>query len=301
MNVRQFGLKNVHSGTYDMYDLMDVNHVLLNPSGLGWGTDTTTMRIGQTFITTDENPVQPNPSGEIWFSNYEGYEEFIQFCQAGGLVLCYKPSEKISWRYLECSVQVDKSEIDKDTHYLICNVTFKGLSRWYESLLTSDSETQLAENTKMFTRRDAEGIYAYQYANKDYVYDINSSYYYQYSASASGTVIFENGEIPSYFRLIIFGPVVNPVYQLYKNGAPTKRGKIKDTVLATQKLVIDTHPKTMEIRKYSLSGEFLEDVYAKSDFTTERIFMVPPGQSYIVVRGDDNNYPRAIIEVRKIV
>lgn len=151
MNVRQFGLKNSESKADQMYDLMDIHHFYNVPEGLGWGLDSKVERVGETFIVTDSVIKQQSPSGKMWFTSYEEYEEFLRFIQVGGLILCYKPSESIEWRYLECSADIKKSEIDHDTNYLTCNITFTGLSRWYEAAKFSKTEeSEIPENTKEF-------------------------------------------------------------------------------------------------------------------------------------------------------
>ena len=516
MNVRQFGLKNANTGDETMYDLMDLNHMFMNPKGLGWGEESTTMRIGQTFIETDRQPQQPKPSGEMWFSTYEYYEDFKTFCQVGGLVLCYKPSESIPWHYLDVSIQISKTEIDHDTGYLTCDTNFTGLSRWYEAVQMADTKGEVSSDAKLyknwsesddyaetltfniteatdtvditalggvdtsietmqvsvngrklpttfteartktfgstytlstytpqtvlptldvnlpyqgtmldgggmanvddgtgynyqvtrielqntytygnivlssgqysidrinnyqerliisvptgdlfhgdstrqisvvisyqryFRRRytvnnnytqvtftptlvngetavvtkTVDNMFAYKYAydseatdswnehtynangteaNGSPVNDVVANYHYTYNAEFSGTMTFDTGPIDSYFRLSIFGPCVNPYYTLYVDNQPTKSGKFNLTLYANQKLVVDTHPATIEISKYnSATDEFLADCYGTSDFTTERIFTIPPGNSYITIGAQDGS-PSAWIEVKKIV
>lgn len=304
MNVRQFGLKNAKSGDNDMYDLMDLNHMFMNPKGLGWGEESTTMRIGQTFLETERNPQQPKPSGEMWFSTYEYYDEFVKFCQVGGLVLCYKPSDSIMWRYLEVSAQISKTEIDHDTGYLTCDTNFTGLSRWYEAVEVADTRGEVDEDAKIYADHGAsyatEDRYFYQYAYDSSKPLVDDQYYYIYNSEFAGTITLEMGVVESYFRLTIYGPCVNPYYTLYVDGLPYKSGKFNLELYAGQKLIVDTHPATMEARKYTTDGELLEDCYGYSDFTTERIFTIPPGNSYIVIAAQDSS-PSAWIEVKKIV
>lgn len=323
MNVRQFGIKNAESADNEMYDLMDLNHMFMSPEGLGFGTEVDTMRIGQTFIVTDEKPEQSNPSGDMWFSTYEEYDRFAKFVNVGGCVLCYKPSDSIPWRYLEVYVNMEKSEIDHETGYLVCPTTFKGTSRWYEAMNLSDTEGELSEDAKMYkdqteiesAEHEQEGRYYYIYAYDSNGTDLTTTdptsvmyghseeegmYYYRYSTEYSGTISFDNGSSGSYFRLTIYGPCLNPRWLLYKNGEIIKTGKVFAEITDTQKFVVDTHPATMEISRYSNQGALLEDLYGSSDFTTERIFEIPRGDSYMTIMGEDNA-PRAWIEVKKIV
>lgn len=298
MKVRQFGLKNAKSTGSEMYDLMDIRHYFNEPNGLGWGIDATVKRLGQTFVATEENTKQPGPKGEMWFATYELYEEFLRFCQVGGLVLCYKPSEQIPWRYLDCSIVIEKSEIDHEHGYLNCGVTFTGQSRWYEDPIISHGEAEEPAETKRYYQIGGEEIpYAYQYA---YHEDISDPYHYVYGISdvslrISGVVV------PSYFELTIFGPCLNPTYMLFSNGKEIHRGQINTGITSNQKLVINTHPKKMEISKYTKSGKYVENAYGQSNFETERIFTVPSGDSYMTVISDSYDQPTITIEVMKVV
>lgn len=309
MNVRQFGIKNADSGDNEMLDLMSPNHFFNAPSGLGFKTNVDTLLIGQTFIVTDEAPNQPSPSGEMYFSSYEEYDEFAKFVNVGGCVLCYKPSERIPWRYLEVVVNMDKGEIDHETGYLICDIDFVGTSRWYEAVNVSDTEGEISEDAKMYKEWDSPlpdgSYYAYKYEYDSSATQLSNKeqegkYYYSYSTEFSGTISLANGSKPSYFRLTIYGPCTNPTWNLYENSMISKRGKILTTITAAQKLVVDTHPATMEISRYALDGTFMEDIYGSSDFTTERIFEIPRGDSYMIITATEGS-PRAWIEVKKIV
>lgn len=309
MNVRQFGIKNADSGDNEMLDLMSVNHFFHAPSGLGFENSVETLSIGQTFIVVDETLEKPSPSGEMYFSSYEEYDDFAKFVNVGGCVLCYKPSESIPWRYLEVVVNMDKSEIDHNTGYLVCNIDFIGTSRWYEAVNISDTEGEISQDAKTYRYRETatpdDEHYAYVYgydadASEQFEKEHEGKYYYRYSTEYSGTISLENGSKPSYFRLTIYGPCTNPAWTLYENSVITKTGKILATITSAQKLVVDTHPATMEISRYSLDGTFMEDLYGNSDFTTERIFEIPRGSSYIIISAQDGS-PRAWIEVKKIV
>lgn len=298
MNVRQFGLRNAKSEPNTMYDLMDLKHFFESPDGLGWGTTPTVERIGQTFIVTDEVVKQPGPSGKMWFPSYEDYEEFLRFCQVGGLVLCYKPSESIPWRYLDCTVEIKKSEKDHEHGWLSCGISFTGVSRWYEDPIISHGDAEEPEETKRYYLVGGEETpYAYQYAYHDGSAD---PYYYVYGVSdvslhISGVII------PSYFELTIFGPCLNPTYTLFANGKEVHKGQINTGLTSNQKLVINTHPKEMEISKYTKSGKYVENAYGQSNFETERIFSIPSGDSYMTVISDSYDQPDIVIEVRKVV
>lgn len=338
MKVRQFGIKNANSDADQMYDLMSIHHYFNVPSGLGWGMQSTVERVGETFIVTDSVIKQQSPSGEMWFSSYEEYEEFLQFIQVGGLVLCYKPSESINWRYLECSADIKKSEIDHDTGYLNCGITFTGTSRWYEAAtIAKTEEEKIPENTKHFvisptlpsvpidsgeislnptddlndTSSSVEAnttslavidSLSYEYSQHGDSDPFGDYYYYQYMTEASNTMYIENGSQLSYFRLSILGPCTNPSYYLLKDGKVQHSGKINATIASGYRLVVDTHPKTLDIGLYSANSETRHSsLYSLSDFTTDRIFALPKGPSKMYVLDDEGAEVEAYVEVKKIV
>lgn len=339
MNVRQFGLKNAESKNNQMYNLMDIHHFFNVPEGLGWGMQSTVERVGESFIVTDSAIKQQSPSGKMWFSSYEEYETFLQFIQIGGLVLCYKPSDSIEWRYLECSADIKKSEIDHDTGYLTCGITFTGTSRWYEAAkITRTEEEEVPDATKHFvinTLIQSPGISpipftpiggdeqqsetettdeeesddvavfdnrAYQYALHDEPDQFGDYYYYQYMTEANNTMYIENGSQISYFRLSILGPCTNPAYYLLKDGKVQHSGKINTTIRSGYRLVVDTHPKTLDIGLYSADSETRHSsLYSLSDFTTDRIFALPKGTSTMYVLDDEGAEVEAYVEVKKVV
>lgn len=344
MKVRQFGIKNAESKNDQMYDLMDIHHFFNVPEGLGWGMQSTVERVGESFIVTDSVIKQQSPSGKMWFSSYEEYETFLQFIQIGGLVLCYKPSDSIEWRYLECSADIKKSEIDHETGYLTCGITFTGLSRWYEAAkVTRTEEEEIPENTKEFkintlmssspispiiptpgeisigggaeqqevgdseeeTEEEDSAIYdnlAYKYYLNDAPDSFGDYYYYVYMTEANNTMYIENGSQISYFRLSILGPCKNPAYYLLKDGKVQHSGKINATIRSGYRLVVDTHPKTLDIGLYSANSETRHSsLYSLSDFTTDRIFALPKGSSTMYVLDDEGAEVEAYVEVKKVV
>ena len=341
MKVRQFGLKNADSKNNEMYDLMNIHHFFNAPDGLGWGMTSTVERVGETWIVTDSVVKQQSPKGKMWFSSYEEYETFLQFAQVGGLVLCYKPSESIEWRYLECSIDIKKSEIDHDTNYLTCDTTFTGTSRWYEATTVSRTEDEeIPENTKEFKINttlhqltpinpgdfpiiggneqqasddpevsDEEDEPTAMFDHLAYKYYLNDTpdsfgdyYYYVYMTEANNIMYIENGSQLSYFRLSIVGPCTNPSYFLLENGKVTHSGKINTTIASGYRLVVDTNPKTLDIGLYSANSEARHSsLYSLSDFTTDRIFALPKGRSIMYVLDDNGAEVEAYVEVKKVV
>lgn len=272
MTVRQFKL---HNGLGQTFDMMRKDAFFHAPDGLGWGLSPTIAPVGETYIVTDVQPERPAPSGEMVFAGYEQYKEFLEFVQVGGLVLGYRPLSV--WNYLDVTISVHKSEIAYASKRLICPVDFSGTSQWYEQLAAYQAQ------------ESGEGkIYSYRYP-------------YRYANVADGTIDVQNGRLESYPKITIFGPVENPAWALYQSGRRMKTGKVNATIPQGNKLVIDANPSTMEIAEYSANGMYVDDMYADSDFTTDRLFALPPGECRIVLTQDGVGAVKGFVEVRKRV
>lgn len=266
---RRFQLTNAN-GT--VFDLNTVGHYFYEPEGLGWGEETSLLRLGETYLIKEKVIQQPVVSGQIVFHTYQEYDEFLQFIQVGGLILGYMPIS--TWRYISCTIQLDKTELTHDSGILICDVTFTGTSQWYERVSVQPSSSEIPEDAKMY----------------DYKYP------YSYAQGDVGTIQIVNGSLSSYFRLVVNGLTENPVWRLYVNGEVKASGEITATVPIGHYLSVNTRPSSMEIAEYADNGDFVRDLYGYSNFATERLFMLPPGESTLLV-ADDNGTPSAYVEV----
>lgn len=271
---RQFRLRNKNGSTFN---LNRSDALFWNPDGLGWGVEAETIRLGETWLLTDSMITQPEVSGSIVFRGYAQYDEFLQFVQVGGLVLCYMPLN--SWRYLDVTIQLGKTEIKPDTQRLICDVSFLGSSQWYESIQSYQASGELREDSKK---------YPYEYE-------------YTYANGINGIIAINNGRLPSYFIATILGYTLNPTYRLYVGNDIIATGKINAEIADGHKLVVNTNPSKMEIAEYLIDGTFVRNLYGFSDWTTERLFMLPAGQSQIAFSDETTSIPNAYVEVQKYV
>lgn len=129
-------------------------------------------------------------------------------------------------------------------------------------------------------------------------------YPYQYSYKYGDTAqnVFDiSCDLPSYFKLTVFGEATNPSWRVVQNGSIVKSGKLNATIGSSQKLVINTDPKQTEIALYTLSNTRINNLYGYSDFATERIFALPQGESQVQVLTEDEQSPKVMIEVLKHV
>lgn len=271
--VRNFKLINRFGAEYDL--TRPYVAFLNNPQGLGWGTETETQRLGMTYTVITDKERQSNPSGEVVFSTYAEYTRFLEFCQVGGLVFCYKPIE--TWYYLKCTISIDKSEIKPENDRLICPVSFLGHSYWYEQTRAESGEQE-----------ETEG--------KEY------DYYYGYNYGVSEKNQFEfDLPLASYFKLTILGEVTNPEWRVIVNDETVKTGKVNCHISSANKFVVDTNPDSVEISEYTKRNVKVGSLYQDSVFSTERIFALPQGKSKVIVLSDDVSIPRVIMEVYRHV
>lgn len=271
--MRQFKLINASGKEFD---LMRKDAFLHGPQGLGFDTETEVQRVGHTFVELRSDEAQPMPGGEMVFGGYAQYDEFRAFVAVGGLVLAYKPTQR--WRYLDVTVSLGLSEIERGSHRLRCAVEFCGLSQWYEQL-------------QLFKSVGSE--------NEGKVYDY--SYGYTYADAVSGRIEIKNGNLPSYPRITIMGPVVNPAWTLYQGGRRVASGRVLAEIITGRKLVVDANPATMEISEYTSTGNHVADLYGLSDFDTERLFELPAGESSLAFTQTGSGTVNAWLEVRRRV
>ncbi len=271
--MREFKLLN---GKGQEYNLNDTNSFMYDPKGLGFGSECEFSRVGKEFIPIKENPTQALPSAMITFSDYTFYDKFKAFCHVGDLILAYKQIN--TWIYLDVVISsLELSEIDKATKRIDCPIQFTALSHWYEKVIVYRSE-----------EKGTGKIYPYTYP-------------YTYKSKNRGAIDIENGNIPSSCRIHILGPCINPKFIINQYNKKVADGRIIAEILSGRKLVIDTNPKTMQIAEYTLDNEYLQDRYADSDFTTDRIVDIPAGQSRITFTHEGEGVINGFVEVRKLV
>ena len=278
--VRHFKLRNKNGTEFDM---MRKDAFFWEPEGLGWGESVSLVPVGNSYHITDRRINRPEPSGSMVFAGYKQYEEFLQFCQVGGLVLCYMPLT--TWRYLEVTISIGKTEIKPDHNRLICDIAFIATSQWYETARGYKSTLSVDEDGKIYAQE-----YSSQYA-----------YSYFYEDSTSGGVTINNGVLPSYFKLTIKGPTTDPEWRLYVNNKLVKSGKVTANILLGHTLVINCVPNQYSIIEYDANGDVYLDRYGDSDWTTERFFEIPGGDSQMVFTDSTQGVPEAYLEVYRRV
>lgn len=151
--MRYFSLKN--ADTSERLSLMEYDHFLTEPAGLGVNYDIAGETVGENFIITQKKHAINAPSGTMVFSSNEKYNAFIEFCNCENLQLVYKVSENAQEYMMDISLASCEKTETKADGTLECPVTFNGLSKWYiEEIIdkpfkVSDSTLDHAKFTKV--------------------------------------------------------------------------------------------------------------------------------------------------------
>lgn len=255
--VRRFKLVN---GSGAEWDLMRFDAFFHAPDGLGFSRTITSIRAGFDYIQTDEFLNQQAVTGEMVFDGYAVYREFVDFITDAPLSVGYAPQN--DWYFRTCAVQsIGKTEIGGEGR-LICPITFLCSGMWHET----------ASANSIVSDIDSPKVYPY-------------GYNYNYFESTLGSILISNGALESPIILSILGPVENPTWSLQQGGEVIANGTVTANIAEGHKLVVDARPDSMQIAEYTLGGEYVQDLYSASDFSTERFLYAPAGDSVISVSG----------------
>ncbi|SDA71225.1 hypothetical protein SAMN02910275_02346 [Butyrivibrio sp. INlla18] len=270
--MRRFYLRN---GNGAEYSLMDVEHWLNSPKGLGLKFKNKYSQVGPSFIRTKVVSNPQNPTGTVIFTGnklYDKYQEFVLFTQVEPLILVYNPNgtEYIANVSLE---EIKKEEIDAKTSTLQVDVSFKRLTRWRRIILQ---------------RNDAV-------VRRGKVYPF--SYPYTYGRDAANNVTIESDTTEeSPCKITIIGSCENPVWRQYVNGVLKHEGSVNVSMTGGQRIVIDTTKTPYSIKKYDSSNNLIADLYQLSDFSTDRFFFLEKGTNRFSIGHDGTNTLELAVE-----
>lgn len=274
--MRRFKLTNAAGQTFD---LMRKDAFLHEPDGLGFSRSVSSLLSGESWLVTENDPEQPQPTGEIVFEGYEQYQEFMAFISFDGLYFWYAPLDK--WYSAPCiAINLGKSEIEQGTLRLICPITFLLESQW------TQKETVTIEPI------DGGKIYLAPTVAPGYY-----SYPYKYGSPFGGSYIIQNDtNRDAALRLTIFGPVENPRWSVV-NGNTVQRGKVDAVLSMGNKIVVDSSDGALELAEYTNENEFVKDLYADGDFSTVRFVKAKPGQNIVSFEQDGSAGINTAVEV----
>lgn len=272
--MRLFKLINSQGETFD---LMRKDAFFSNPGGLGLDREINTVQVGGEYTVLESKSKQKLITGTMVFNSYENYSELVEFIKKSPLRLGYNPLG--TWRFADCDVQtLTKGEMEHDRKRIYCDINFLCYSSWYITKYAS---------TTIRTIEEYEDRKEYQY-----------TYPYAYRSSYNGQMELVVSEDEAPLKITINGPCSNPAYAVKQAERVIGKGQFYLELTDKEKLVIDANPRTMEASVYSLSGDFIRDVYGASNFTTERFLYLPRGKNTITISRTGTVDVLAVAEVK---
>lgn len=272
---RQFRLIN---SVGEEYDLCDLDHAFYSPDGLGFQRNISAVQVGDAFAPVENKLAQQVIKGEMRFRNYELYSGFKEFISSGGLTLAYLPKGMQTWYYRNIEVQrLDKGEIDRTAHRLICPIDFLCFSLWYEQANAKKTLDLSGENT---------------------VFPL--VFPWVFSDGKLNELLIENNRVhPAPCKIIISGPCVNPAWELRQGGKTVATGAMTVSIAAGEKLIVDANIENMRIVKVTSAGREI-NVYQNSDFSTARFLYAPPGPTRLQFTHSTDAALDVTVEVRQV-
>lgn len=256
--MRTFKIVNANG---EMYDLTVKNRSFMHTvSGLGYGREAEFYRIGERFATLSNYLAQQEVRGNVYFggaNNMSDYFTFAKFCENTPLKLLYDPGTGKTYTRDGFIKTMERSDGENVRGAW---VTFICTTPWYDT--ANEFNTGIIDGGKKY----------------------NYTYSYKYAKYIANTVIIESDSyLPSPMKLVIYGPVVNPIWRHYANNKLIETGQCTVTIPANHKLVIDTTSIPYSIKEYDLANVLIADRYQTSDWNTERFFRLKYGINTITV------------------
>ena len=265
------------------YDLCDTAHAFYSPDGLGFSRNISSVQVGSAFAMVESKLNQQTIKGEMRFRDYDAYAAFNAFISAGNsagnLTLGYRPKGFTVWYYRKVEVQrLDKTEIDRQAHRLICPIDFICLSQWYEKTYAKETIDLTGENT-VFPL-----VFPFVFADAE-----------------KNELVLQNERVsPAPCKIIISGPCVNPAWTLKQSGKQIASGAVTISLATGERLIVDANIESMGIIKVTPTEEVEVNVYQLSDFSTERFIYAPTGESRLKFTHSTGAALDVTVEVRQV-
>ena len=253
---RSFSLINANGETYDL--TVRPTAFLHSVGGMGASFETEYQRIGGHFSLLSYYAAQGKISGSVKLWSRAEYFNFAKFCQQRPITLLYT-RDGVTFRRNGIITSIGKDETDP-------------LNAAIEFTCTTPFYTVVSA----FNDGAASGGKVYDY-----------SYDYTYAENAAQSVTISSDTVnDSPCKITIYGYAENPTWSHYLNNQLIATGKVNAIIAADRKLVIDTTVIPYQIRLYDLQGNFVQDLYQQSDFSTQRFFSLGFGQNVISVSAE---------------
>lgn len=249
------------------YNITSKDHAFFyGIDGLGYAQETQFQRIEDRYALLDKHIAQNKIVGTIkfWQPGAElRFFNFAQFCQNGPLRMDYNP-EYGTYSRNGIITKIEKS--DGNGEPLTVKIEFTAQTPWYK-------------NVNRYNDGTLEGGKVYNY-----------TYDYTYLQSARNTVTVDSDSYQSSpVRLVVLGAAVNPSWRHYLNNELVTEGKVNGTVLANNRLIIDTTSIPYSIKQVNQLGELVSDMYQQSDFSKNRFVRFGHGRNTVTFSADNTN------------
>lgn len=258
--MRQFYLENSKG---ERISLIDKNHFLSSPTGLGFAVETTTIDTSKGFFSlADSKPTKGTIDGEIAFTDranaYRDFRTLSKWMTSEPyLYIVYIPYGTDEYYADVVPTRLDKGE-KSNYGWLECSVLFEVLTPWYSKQnISFEFEEGEASSLRFPSRFPAT-----------------------FGLSSPPTALSLNldGDYNAFVKVTIAGLQSNPKITLTNNDTNEKLGSIEFdglTIPQGSKLIFDTRPN--EIGVWVLNGSEKESVLDKVKLTSDNdsFFAIP--------------------------
>lgn len=293
--MRRFGLI---TGSGKDIDITSEKIFFYQPEGLGYEENLSYTRVGRQYVLVDRYQEQGEISGNIIFMGKKPYSQFRTFVYdtyRSGLILTYTVDEgqTIYKRNVVIS-SIQKTELNLGG-YLDCPITFKASTPWYLELAYNTVPTKLSGNLgweweENTTWANGTGPHAGSIPFRPTV-DMNLE-------------ISVSSQMISPCALVIEGPINKPRWEHSIGSKIYADGGMQCNIANHEYLVVDSRTIPYSIKVYGEAQEdgayigkpdydnLLRNVYANSDFSTDRFIQLRRGKNKIHVYSIDTPLTR---------
>lgn len=259
-----------------------------DPDGLGIKTKITRYEVDNTTFIEEIETSEQIITGELYFSSYEHFMNFIDFVgninTTEPMKLYYSTSGisynnrmETEWYKQVLITELKKGEIDYKTGFLKVSIKFTCLSRWKK-----DKKIVLE-----LSRYGEPLVYPYYYP-------------YYYGGSNNLAVDIDNeGNLPTSCIIKVEATTDTPFIRILQNGEVKDQAKYNLIIQEGSFLIIDSSPNNQEASLYTEThGELVrEDVYyiGEKDYTYSNFITIPSGKSTLIFSATNTNFGKVTI------
>lgn len=268
MNVRKFLLENEKGQQFDMNNFKE-SCLLTSPSNLGFSYQSEFQQLGNTFVEDNRTIDKRDPSGTIYFKNYDQCKEFIDFIEKSDkLKWIYKiPFENGEKTYYRDVSIKEFQKTEKKIGILACPVVFNGLSLWYEQTVS---------------------IYTIEPTSNEIMWDFEWDS--RFADYFTRTLQYINeGHVEAPILVEMSGHIVNPVIELYIEGQLYQTVRFNVDIAEYEKLLYGTKENDFYINRQKTDGT-LESLFNLDviDFSNDNVIRLPKNKSCEIRLKADN-------------